>query len=102
MRKNRQWSKEEKLRIVNRYLNEGIGGNKIAREENISKGLLWKWIHQYQENGPDALENKRKPGNVFSALHRSKSLTEVERLRLIVVKQEIEIERLKKGYIVKD
>ena len=38
---------------------------------------------------------------MFAALHTSKTLSEVERLRLTVLKQEIEIERLKKGYIVK-
>ena len=51
--------------------------------------------------GEKGLENKKKTGNVFSALHTSKSLSEVERLRLLVAKQEIEIERLKKGYTVK-
>ena len=99
--KNKSWTKEEKLRIVNRYLTEGIGRQKIADEEGIASGMLWNWIRKYQDGGPDALENKRKTGNVFAALHTSKSLSEVERLRLTVLKQEIEIERLKKGYIVK-
>ena len=99
--KNKSWTKEEKLRIVNRYLTEGIGRHKIAAEEGIASGMLWHWIRKYQEEGPDALENKRKKGNMFAALHTSKSLSEVERLRLTVLKQEIEIERLKKGYIVK-
>jgi len=99
--KNKSWTKEEKLRIVNRYLNEGIGRDKIAAEEGISSGMLWHWIRKYQDGGPDALENKRKTGNPFAALHTSKSLSEVERLRLTVLKQQIEIERLKKGYLVK-
>lgn len=99
--KNRTWSKEEKQRIVERYFTEGIGRKVLAQEENISRGMLHKWITLYSEGGPDALENKRKSGNKFSALWTSKSLTEEERLRLIVQKQEIEIERLKKGYQVK-
>ena len=37
----------------------------------------------------------------FSALHSSKSLSENERLSLLVEKLQIENERLKKGYIVK-
>lgn len=98
---NKTWSKEEKLRIVNRYLNEGIGGDKIAKEEHISRGMLWTWIRKYQEGGAPALENKPKRGNPYAALHTSNSLTELERLRLTVLKQEIEIERLKKGYLVK-
>ena len=40
-------------------------------------------------------------GNIFSALHASKKLSEVERLKLELMKKEIEIERLKKGYMVK-
>ena len=42
--KNRSWSKDEKLRIVMRHINEGIGQNSLAAEENISRSLLRKWI----------------------------------------------------------
>ena len=41
-----------------------------------------------------------KSGNKFAALTTSKNLTEVEKLKLPVAKQEIEIARLKKGYFV--
>lgn len=99
--KNRSWSKEEKLRIVRRYFDDKIGQCTIAKEENISRGQIYSWIRKYAEDGPEALENRKKTGNHFSALHTSKSLTEEERLKLIVEKQKIEIERLKKGYIVK-
>jgi len=99
--KNREWSQEEKLRIVNRYLDEGIGSVRLAREEQISDGMLRKWIRNYLQEGPDSLINKKKTGNRFSALYTSKSLSEEERLRLIIAKQEIEIERLKKEYFVK-
>ena len=99
--KNRSWSKEEKLRIVRRYFDDKIGQRTIAKEENISRGQIYRWIRKYAEDGPEALENRKKTGNHFSALHTSKSLTEEERLKLIVEKQKIEIERLKKGYVVK-
>lgn len=99
--KNRTWSKEEKYRIVQRYLLEGVGPIVLIREENITRSMLYKWIEQYSTGGIDALENKTKTGNSFSALWTSKSLTEEERLKLIIQKQEIEIERLKKGYQVK-
>ena len=39
-------------------------------------------------------EHKGHPGNPFAALHVSKNLPEVERLRLMVAKLEIENERL--------
>jgi transposase-like protein len=99
--KNRTWSKDEKLRIVLRYIDEGIGQKTLAKEEGISHGMLSTWIYRYLDEGAAGLENKKKPGNQFAALHTSNSLSEVDRLRLIVAKQEIEIERLKKGYSVK-
>ena len=99
--KNRNWSKEEKLRVVLHNLDDKTGQRTIAREENISRGQVHSWIQKYLEGGPDALENRKKPGNPFAALSTSKSLTEEQRLKLIVEKQKIEIERLKKGYVVK-
>ena len=99
--KNRRWSKEEKLRIVRRYFDERIGQRTLAKEEGIARGMLCNWIHRYMEFGEEGLENKKKTGNVFLALQTSKSLSEEQRLRLIVEKQKIEIERLKKGYTVK-
>ena len=56
------------------------------------------WVKRYLQEGADALEPHN--GNPYAALHRSKSLSELERLRLIVAKQELEIARLKKGYWV--
>lgn len=98
---NRKWSTEEKLRIVKRYNEEKIGCNTLAREEKISRGMLYSWIEKYQEEGAAGLEPKKGKGNIFAALHTSKSLTEAERLKLLVAKQQVEIERLKKGYWVK-
>ena len=99
--KNRNWSKEEKLRVVLRNLDDKIGQRTIAREENISRGQVHSWIQKYLEGGPDALENRKKPGNPFAALSTSKSLTEEQRLKLIVEKQKIEKKKKKKGYVVK-
>lgn len=98
---NRKWDKEDKLRIVKRYLNEGIGRIALAKEENISSGMLYIWIQKYLDEGEQGLVNNKKKGNSYAAIHTSKKLSEVDRLRLIVAKQEVEIERLKKGYLVK-
>ena len=99
--KYRKWSQEETLRIVKRYLEDGISSTQLSREEHIAGGMIRNWVKDYLNEGPDGLINKKKTGNHYSALHRSKSLTEIERLRLIIAKQEIEIERLKKEYFVK-
>ena len=60
-----------------------------------------KMRNEYIAEGETAFVPKGHPGNHFAALHVSKNLSELERLRLMVAKLEIENERLKKGYIVK-
>ena len=95
---HRHWSKEEKLRIVMLHLEEHNSVEQIGKERGVSPGLVSAWVKKYLAEGKDALEPHN--GNPYAALHTSKSLSEVERLRLIVAKQEVEIARLKKGYWV--
>jgi len=99
--KRRNWSYEEKKRIVLRYLNEDLGIRRLAKQENMDHSLLNHWVHKYLDNGEDGLKPKGHPGNSFAALGTSKNLSEIDRLRLMVAKQDIEIKRLKKGYQVK-
>jgi len=99
--KNRKWSAAEKLEIVGRYLASGIGQRKYATREGISRGMLHDWTTKYLAQGAEGLERQKPPGNAFAALHTSKNLSEVERLRLTVAKQEVELSRLKNGYHVK-
>ena len=94
----RKWSKEEKLKLVLLHLNEKVSLMQIEKEYSVSNGLVSTWVKKYLNGGEDALVSRS--GNPYAALHTSKSLSEVERLRLIVAKQEIEIARLKKGYWV--
>lgn len=96
--KHRKWSKDEKLRIVKRHLEDHKSLLQLEREENVGNGLVSAWVKRYLEDGPDALEARN--GNPYAALHTSKNLSEIERLRLTVAKQQVEIERLKKGYWV--
>ena len=96
--KPRKWSKEEKLKLVLLHLNDKVPLMQIEREYSVSNGLVSTWVKKYLNGGEDALVSRS--GNPYAALHTSKSLSEVERLRLIVAKQEIEIARLKKGYWV--
>ena len=96
--KPRKWSKEEKLKLVLLHLNEKVSLMQIEKEYSVSNGLVSTWVKKYLNGGEEALVSRR--GNPYAALHTSKTLSEVERLRLIVAKQEIEIARLKKGYWV--
>ena len=96
---HRKWSKEEKLKIIHLHLDEHMSLLKIEKEYGIRNGLVCTWVKKYLEEGEDALEPHN--GNPYAALHTSKSLSEVERLRLMVAKLEVENARLKKGYWVK-
>ena len=95
---HRRWSKEEKLKIVLLHLEEHLSIRQIEREHGVDNSLVTRWVKKYLEEGEEALESHS--GNPYTALYTSKSLSEVERLRLIVAKQEVEIARLKKGYWV--
>ena len=95
---HRKWTKEEKLEIVRLHLEEHMSTGEIEKRCRVNHSLVSAWTKKYLEEGVDALEPRK--GNPYAALHTSKSLSEVERLRLIIAKQEVEIARLKKGYWV--
>lgn len=95
---HRRWSKEEKLQIIRLHLEEHKSIKQIGRENGISSSLVSAWVKKYLEEGEEALAPHN--GNPYAALHTSKSLSEVERLRLMVAKLEVENARLKKGYWV--
>ena len=100
--KNRKWTNEERLKYVLMCEEGKIPVRTLAREEGIPRGTLQQWVNRYRKGGEEALNpEKMHPGNHFSALHSSKSLSEKERLILLVEKLQIENERLKKGYTVK-
>ena len=97
--KNRKYPYEFKLKAVETYLNEHRSFRSVAAELNIAETRVRAWVKLYNER---LLETGRKrPGNPFSALHTSKSLSKEERLELENLKLRIENERLKKGYLVK-
>ena len=95
---HRKFSKEEKMKYVRLHLDEHVSLMQIEREYGIRNKLVSEWVRCYLQDGEEALEPRN--GNPYAALHRSKNLSEVERLRLLVAKQEVEIARLKKGYWV--
>ena len=98
--KKRVWTPEQKLEIVHKHLEDHISVRKLEKEYQVEHSTICRWTKEYLAGGEAAFEPKARPGNKFAALHRSKNLSELERLRLLVAKQEIEIARLKKGYWV--
>ena len=100
--KNRRWTDEERLKYVLICEKDHMPVLTAAKKFSIPYGTLKGWVTRYRNGGEGALNpEKLRTGNHFSALHTSKSLTENERLLLLVEKLQIENERLKKGYMVK-
>ena len=95
---HRKFSKEEKMKYIRLHLEEHLPVRQIEQEYSINHSLISNWVKRYLQDGEEALEPRN--GNPYAALHTSKNLSEVERLRLLVAKQEVEIARLKKGYWV--
>jgi len=99
---NRYWSKEDKYSVIKPIIDGKATHRETLKTSKISRSQLGIWLKRYYESGISGLENKRKPGNPIAALHTSKSLTEIERMRLELMQKDIEIQRLKKGYSKKE
>ena len=98
---NRYWSKEEKLKMIKEVLN-GKSTQEVARENDISGGMLRNWIIKYNQDGEDSLINKKKPGNPMLKYYVTKHFkSREEELEYENMRLKIENERLKKGYLVK-
>ena len=98
--KKRVWTPAQKIEIVKKHLDEHISVHTLEKEYGAEHSMICRWTKEFLAEGETAFAPKVRPGNRFAALHRSKNLSELERLRLLVAKQEIEISRLKKGYWV--
>ena len=99
---NRRWTDEERLKYVLMCEEDHMPICTVAKEYGVAEGTLRQWVKRFRSGGREALNPKKlRTGNHFAALHTSKSLTENERLLLLVEKLQIENERLKKGYMVK-
>ena len=99
--KNKNRTPEEKEAIIIDYLN-GTGIMEIERKYNISDSSFYKWKKQYDEKGLEGLKEKQiRKYNKNSGLHLRKPKNKIEELELELMKKDIEIARLKKGYTVK-
>lgn len=98
--KKRIWSADQESEIVHKHLDEHISVRILEKEYSANRSMICRWVKEYIAEGEAAFIPKDPTGNPFAALHTSKNLSEIERLRLMVAKLEIENERLKKGYWV--
>lgn len=92
---------EEKEKIVKDYLN-GKGIRNIEKEYGVRNAQVYRWIEKYERNGLEGLKsNTGRHKNHNAGLHLRKPQNRVEELELELMRKEIEIARLKKGYMVK-
>ena len=101
--KNEMRTPEEKEIIVKEYLN-GETATKLTNKYNLPDKLIYRWIKKYENNGLEGLKSqtgKAKYHNPHAGLHLRKPKNRIEELELELMKKEIEIARLKKGYMVK-
>ena len=100
MRKNIMRTPQEKEKIVLEMMNGGGGFYSISKKYKISTSVLSRWYYSYEKNGINGLKlNTGKTSN--SRLHLRKPKNKIEELELELMKKDIEIARLKKGYTVK-
>ena len=92
---------KEKEEIVKRYLS-GESAIKLASEINTTDKMIREWTRKFEEKGINGLKSqtgRKKSSNKGLGLRKPK--TKIEELELELMKKEIEIARLKKGYMVK-
>lgn len=96
--KNVMRTPEEKEKLVLEYLNSKEGYRRIAENNDVYPSIFLKWIKLYREQGIDGLKSKQgKTGIGKGNFKRS----EIEQLKEELLKKEIELMRIKKGYVVK-
>ena len=92
---------KEKEKIVKRYLS-GESAVKLAKEINTTDKMIREWAQKYEKNGLNGLKsNTGKHKNPNAGLHLKRPKNKIEELELEILKKDIEIARLKKGYVVK-
>ncbi len=63
----KQTTHEEKIDIVNDYLNNNLSYKEAAEKYNISYNNIYSWVQKYKEHGPDGLvdgRGRRKPNTI--------------------------------------
>ena len=99
--KFKQWTAEEKYKIIKPALELEKSGHEVAIENKLAPGMVGNWIVSYKKNGLKGLTPKRKPGNPLAKYSNKKTLTKEEQLEYENMKLRIENEMLKKGFLMK-
>ena len=101
--KYKQWTAEEKYKIIKPILEFEKTSGQVTRETGINNGMLSKWVNSYRNNGMNGLKSKRKPGNPMAKYFTKKNFESKEQqLEYENMKLRIENEMLKKGFLMKE
>lgn len=93
---------KKKEKILLEHYNEHIPWKGLCRKYNLSSSLIYAWDVKYRTLGIEGLNsNSGKHKNCHSGLYLKKPKNKIEELELKLMKKDIEIARLKKGYMVK-
>ena len=92
---------EEKEEIVQEYLNGRVGYREVAKAHGVRPNIFFRWVKKYREAGVEGLQSKTGRHLNPNTGKYDRHPSEVEKLKKELLKKEIEIERLKKGYQVK-
>src|SRR5574344_733931 len=100
--KFKQWSAEEKYKLIKPVLEMEKSTWEVFRETGINTGLLCSWIKKYREKGFNGLSSKKKPGNPLAKYSRKKELTKEEQLEYENMKIRVENEMLTTEFLTQD
>jgi len=71
-RKNKKYSFEEKLAIVEIYLTSEISYDDLAMQEGIlNPGIIARWVNEFRIAGPDALRPRKKGRKKTLNMHKT-------------------------------
>ena len=82
--KNRTYSKDFKLQIINRILISQESINSVALDIGlVSPGILHNWLSKFKENGYNVVEKKkgRKPKSMTKPKKNEKVLSEKDKIK---------------------
>lgn len=100
--KNVMRTPKEKETILKDMLDNNFGYGIASKKYEISRSVLWEWMKAYTDNGIEGLKSntgKSKGGN--KGIYAKKPKNYEEELELKLLRKEIELMRLKKGYVAK-
>lgn len=92
--KNRSWTCDEKIQLIQGYYASGKGYKAFAEEHGIAHSLFNNWLKKYNEGGPMGLQHKKRNVEDYMKWETTHA-EEILQLKLIIANQQIEIEKLK-------